>query len=185
MATLNIVVAPIMGAGLVTALRDSQCNATVVVDECDAVAYLKGFESHQKVALVIGNDPRTDTPHYNEVGELYDIMFFTDSPENMYRLIRRTAERIAPCDLWVMDDLAHNKPQAAGENSINLDEDDQVTASDIFYYLRNGVGREFSVEALPNIMDMRVHGKGQDAGLLQQLAAATLQLEVASQNMAG
>ena len=181
MAALNFVVTPILSDTLANALRDSQLAAHKIISEADAVADLKAFGTDQKVALVVGCDPRKNVPFADENDDCYDIMFYTDSPDTMYRLIRRTVGRTAPCDLWLYEELGHETSMTDGEAYANSDTLDPASSVDVVDLMRHGLSGPLCPSAVPHLVNMRMQN---DAGkcsaeFLDALDGAMLTLDVA------
>ncbi|MEC9292106.1 MAG: hypothetical protein VX730_06880 [Pseudomonadota bacterium] len=168
MAARNYIVAPILSATLANAMRDSQVAAHQIISEDEAVELLLKANLQDKTALVIGCDPRSNVPYADEQDECYNLMFYTDSPDTMYRLIRRGAGRLAPCDLWLYENLGHTASMTDGEAYANSDSLQPSSSVDVVDLLRHGLSGYLTHGSVPHIVNMRAqdcHGKLSEAFL--------------------
>ncbi len=141
MACRNIVTVPVMSQTLLNVLFDSQLAAHEKLNEDAAVTAVLEGGNEDRVALIVGNDPRT-APYRNEAGEIYDLMIYTDSPETMCRIMKRIATWGGSYDVWLYEGLGHKVSLTDGEDYVYSDQckmggEEEVSAASLLHMLRH------------------------------------------------
>lgn len=153
MAALNMVVTPILSSRLASAMRSPLLAEYKIASAEEAVSFLKNFEAHQKVALVLGSDPTRNMPFANARDECYDVMFYTDSPDVLYRIIVESAGTDAEVDLCLFEELDHDI--MLSQSYLNGEDSRFVLPSRVLRLMAGALGaRKVSADNMPYIMDV-------------------------------